>query len=150
MPDMRNNCTQSTDEESGQTACRPPPSACNRIKLSGHCSGHLPAFFRAAVASRGAALAVLSLMSTTFLSARLTDVGAEATDVVDETRVARHVGRRHEANGRAVSIQSNAIGHGGHIVLVKTGSRAMLAFLSAFEAGPDAGLVLLVCHDGSP
>jgi len=110
----------------------------------------LPTFFRAAVAGVGTALAVLSLVPPTFLSARVTDIGAEAADVVDETRIARHVGCCHEADGRTVSIQSNTIGHGGHIVLVETDIRAMLAFLSTFEAGADAGFVLLVCHDGSP
>jgi hypothetical protein len=110
----------------------------------------VPAFFRAAFARIGAALAMVCFMSPTFLAAGVADLGTEPANVVDETRATRHECSGHEANCRTIAIKSATVGHRGDVVLVKARIRAMLALLSAFETSPDTGFVLLVSHLRAP
>ena len=94
-------------------------------------SGHLAAFVRAALALVRAALAVVHLVLSTLGTARITDVGTEAANLLHELRPTAHISRRRKANLGTISIEPNAPGHPGDVAFAQAGIGAMLTLLGA-------------------
>jgi hypothetical protein len=110
-------------------------------------SGHLSAFFSATLAFVGALLAVFDFMLAALSPAGFADIRAQAADIVCEPRSAAHKTGSRPAALRAILVEPNALGHHCDVVFAQTGVVTMFTFLSATDAGFDAGLILLVGHD---
>ena len=81
-----------------------------------------------------------------FRGARFTNVGTQATNVLNEAGAPTHVGGGVPADGGAIEIRFNAIRHHGNVLFVQACSRTVLTRLGTQETGLDAILVLMVSH----
>jgi hypothetical protein len=111
---------------------------------------HTPALFRASLALVSAALTMIDVMFAALVAARLANVGANAADLVHESRTAVHERGRRPAKLRAIPVQPNAFGHFFHIHFAQASVRAVFTFLGTFHAGFDAGSIFLVGHCKAP
>jgi hypothetical protein len=109
-------------------------------------SGHLAAFFGAALTGLCAALAVVMLVLFAFRAAGVTDFGADAADVAGELGTAAHIACGAPAHLGAVNVEADALRHHLHIFLAQARIRAMLAFLRAFHTRFDTRLIFQVTH----
>lgn len=87
---------------------------------------------------------MLVLVLFTFGCAGLTDVSAERADLCGMNAASRHEARRQSANGGAVDVVTDALGHHADVVFSEAGSRAMVAGVGTGVTGIDAGLMLFV------
>src|SRR5262249_37360367 len=101
---------------------------------------HAAALLGAGPARLGATPAVILLVLGALRAAGVTDLRADAADVVHEVRPPAHVSRRRPADLGAITGQPNALGHLLHVGLVQAGVGTVLALLSAPDASVDAGL----------
>jgi hypothetical protein len=109
-------------------------------------SGHLAALFGAATAFLRAPSAVIHRVLCALGAARFANFGADAANVVHETRTPAHECRRGPADVGAVAIQADAIGHLGDVSFAQASLRTVSAFLSAANARLDARLMLVMTH----
>jgi hypothetical protein len=99
------------------------------------------------MACQGTFLAVVGFVLFAFVAAGFTNLCAEPTDILGESRVTTQPCRRVPTDLGAIPVQPDTFGHFGDVLLAQTGIRAMLALLGALDTGFDAGLILLVGHD---
>ena len=77
------------------------------------------------IALVGAALAMIGLMLPTLGRTTLADISAEGTELLSETRSARHKSSCRPARLRAILVQTNALRHLRDILLAKAGGAAL-------------------------
>jgi len=85
--------------------------------LSG-CTRHLAALFRASLTFISAALAVIHCVRSALSATGVTDIDAEAAELLHELGRATHVGRGRKADLGTIAIETNAFGHFGHVLFV--------------------------------
>jgi hypothetical protein len=95
----------------------------------------------------GAALAVVVVVLAAFGGAGVANLGTQQTELFREPRAAAHEAGAGPAHLSAVFVEADALGHHRHIVFVQTGVVAMFTRLSAFDAGVNTGLVIVVVHE---
>lgn len=105
-----------------------------------HLSGEGFAFFCAAFAVIGAALAMVHFVFAAF-------GGAGAADGFRESGPAGHPARGQGTDIGAIAVEHDAPGHHFDILLLKAGACAMFAFLRALFAGADTFLVFGMSHN---
>ena len=110
-------------------------------------AGHMAAFLGTLVARIGAALAMGVRVAATFGTARLADLGTDATDLGGELRGPAHEGAGGPTDRCTVMIEPNAIDHAQDVRLMQARGGAIFAFLSAIDTCIHACLKLLLCHD---
>ena len=93
-----------------------------------------------------ALLAMGHLMLCTFVAAGLADHRANPAHILGERTAPRHEARRKAAEGGAVHVQCNALGHHLHILFFEASRGAMIASVCAFVASVDTGLMQFMSH----
>ena len=109
-------------------------------------TGHVAALFGTFAARLGTPLAVFDLMLLALGPAGVTNIGALAAKIMGELRPSAHPFDGPGANVRAISVESDTVGHHLDVLLAETRRGTMLAFLRTLDAGCDAGLKLLMRH----
>lgn len=106
-------------------------------------TGHLTALVRTRLARQAARLAVFHLELRALSPASVADIGAELAQGLRLFAAARHELGSHAADGGAVEVHADAVGHLGDVLLAEARLRAHVARLRALQASVDAGLKLL-------
>jgi len=114
--------------------------------LSSSHGGHLAAFFSALKACLGALLAMRHVVLGALVTARLTDVGTQGADSPGMFAATGHCRRSQRADLRAIHVQRNAPRHRLDVLLLQTGSRAVIAGNNTSVAGFNTIIEGLMTH----
>ena len=107
-------------------------------------TSHLSTFFSTAAACLGASLAVVNIVSFTFLSTSIADVSAQAAKLFCKLAVHRHQCRRCPANSSAFPVDLSTACHHFDIPLLQVRSGTELTCFCAAHTGIYAALPFCV------
>jgi hypothetical protein len=101
-------------------------------------SGHLAAFSGTSFTFVGTALAVIGIMLSALGTTCITHLGTDPTNLLSELRAAAHESGCRPADCSTIFVETDALGHRFHILLLQTTIAAMFTLLSTTNTGFDA------------
>lgn len=113
-------------------------------------AGHLATLVGAVAAGLGTLLAVGRIVLFTLVGTGITNFRTQFADAVGKLRAPAHQRSGSPADGSAIAVGFDAVGHFRHVRFTQARIGTTLALLSTFDTCFDTSLKFLVRHRSSP
>lgn len=113
-------------------------------------AGHLAALIGAVAAGLSTLLTMIMLVLFTLVGTGIANFRTQFADAVSKLRAPAHQRSGSPADGSAIAIGFDAVGHFRHVRFTQARISTTLAFLSTFDTRFDTSLKFLVRHRSSP